>query len=183
MFCEPCRLAGHWGAVALLLATAASLAQGVVARVGDSEVTQGEVDVEIGVRSKSPDAATALAAQTTAGRAEAACAVTERRALSLKARAQGLAGAAQVAARLRWATDRVLAEEFIDREFQRPYPDEQALRRFHAQHPGLFSIPERVKARHIVVRTETDARRMLDLLTDGADFAKLAKLHSDDAKP
>ncbi|MDU9376408.1 Foldase protein PrsA 1 [Methanocorpusculaceae archaeon Sp1] len=36
----------------------------------------------------------------------------------------------------------------------------------------------RVKASHILVKTESEAKQLMKQISDGDDFAKLAKLHS-----
>jgi peptidyl-prolyl cis-trans isomerase C len=63
---------------------------------------------------------------------------------------------------------------------------------FYKANPEVFVQPEQVRARHILIRTEaeadaaakTEARKQIDGLrqkaVDGADFAELAKTHSQD---
>lgn len=72
-------------------------------------------------------------------------------------------------------------------------PDADELGRFYRENRDRFALPERVRARHILIRVaagasseEKDAarRRLLDLagqIRNGADFAQLAERHSEDA--
>lgn len=68
--------------------------------------------------------------------------------------------------------------------------DEQTLRRFYDQNRDNFKTPERVRARHILVKTQDKpgqeealkkkAEDLLKQVKAGGDFAELAKKNSDD---
>lgn len=51
---------------------------------------------------------------------------------------------------------------------------------YYNQHKEQYLIPDRVKASHILVSTEEDAKKVLDELNKGADFSETAKSYSKD---
>lgn len=61
-----------------------------------------------------------------------------------------------------------------------PSPTEQEARRYFEAHPQAFDEPERVRVRHVLVRTEAEARVALARLRRGEPFAKVAKDLSQD---
>jgi parvulin-like peptidyl-prolyl isomerase len=63
---------------------------------------------------------------------------------------------------------------------QRTDLGEAALRAYYTAHAGAFHAPARVRARHIVVRTENEAVSLLGRLKRNADFAALAREHNTD---
>jgi foldase protein PrsA len=56
-----------------------------------------------------------------------------------------------------------------------PEPSEDELKDFYEHNKAQFHTPARVMLRQIVVEKEADAKRMMDQLTSGGDFARLAK--------
>lgn len=57
---------------------------------------------------------------------------------------------------------------------------DEDVRKFYASNPGQFQEVEQRKARHILVKTESEAKEILKTLKGGADFATLAKQKSVD---
>lgn len=57
---------------------------------------------------------------------------------------------------------------------------DQAIREYFEKNRAEFDQPEQVKASHILVKTEAEAKAILDQLKAGADFAALAKEKSQD---
>lgn len=57
---------------------------------------------------------------------------------------------------------------------------EAELQAYYRQAPHLFDRPEQVRVRHLMVRDEAKANRLLAELTGGADFATTAMIHSED---
>ena len=109
--------------------------------------------------------------------------------LARQAEAQGLQDDPKVAAALRAARERVLAEALLAKAEGGP-PDAAALERLARNQydaaPQKFDTPEQIRVRHILVGAKTcDAEgKARDLLAQarqpGADFAALAKANSDD---
>jgi len=58
--------------------------------------------------------------------------------------------------------------------------DEVTLSTLYDDEQALFSSAETRKAQHILLETEEDAAAVLELISTGADFAEMAKLHSTD---
>ena len=57
---------------------------------------------------------------------------------------------------------------------------EEEMKDYFEQNKELFNQEEQVKARHILVETEDEAKEVLEKLNKGEDFAKLAKKYSKD---
>ena len=111
-----------------------------------------------------------------------------RRALAAEAERQNLAADPMVAATLQVARDRVLADAYLASLEAASKPldavlDAQAASQYKAN-PAQFTVPEQVRARHVLVEKGPDARataeKLLTELKAGADFAALAQAHSAD---
>ena len=50
--------------------------------------------------------------------------------------------------------------------------------RYYESHKADYTIPEKVRASHILVETEQDAEEIIELLAEGADFEGLARERS-----
>jgi len=61
-----------------------------------------------------------------------------------------------------------------------PEPSGEEIRRYYSRHPAEFTIPEQAHARHILVSSEKQAKRIAGLLRHGKDFATLAAEYSTD---
>ena len=57
---------------------------------------------------------------------------------------------------------------------------EEEMRQYYRTHLDMFIAPPRVKASHILLRSEAEARQVLKELNAGGDFAELAKQYSID---
>jgi len=51
---------------------------------------------------------------------------------------------------------------------------------YYNQHKGQYLVPERIKASHILLSTEEEAKKVLDELNEGADFDEMARQYSKD---
>ena len=105
------------------------------------------------------------------------------------AAAEGMDKAPEVAAALRIAREKVLADAWVAHMAKaNALTDEQALamaRTMYRAKPERFEVGEQVQARHIVIRGKepekrTQAEKLLKQLQAGADFAKLAEEYSED---
>lgn len=112
-----------------------------------------------------------------------------RRALAAQAQQQGQDEDPLVAAALRQAHDRVLADNYLAQLEAAGLPSAQALEAqassTYKANPKRFTVPDQVRARHILVAKGPDAQAkaegLLAQLQAGADFAGLAKAHSADS--
>jgi len=97
------------------------------------------------------------------------------------AKAEGMDKEPPIKTRLDYAQTEYLAREYFRRYLAKmPQVSEEDLQAFYKSHINEFKAPEEIKARHIVVKTEAQANKILDELKSGKDFAELAKKHSMD---
>jgi peptidyl-prolyl cis-trans isomerase C len=103
-----------------------------------------------------------------------------QKALVAAARAAGLERDAEVAARLRRAEEETLQQALLMREVQ-PLLTEQALRARYDREAATRPQEEEIRASHILLRTEAEARTALaEVRRPGADFAEVARRRSTD---
>lgn len=141
----------------------------IVARVGDKEVTLGDL---MAMRSQLP-------AQYQQVPLEAIYEPMLNRAIdqiliTRAARASGIAEQDEVKAKIEEAADQVIAEAYLTQTITSEITEE-ALRKRYDETIATQTGEEEVKARHILLDTEDEAEAVIEELDDGADFAKLAQ--------
>ena len=83
--------------------------------------------------------------------------------------------------RLEYLQAESLAREYFRRYLAKtPPPSEDTLINYYKDNLSEFKPPEEIKARHILVKTEAQANKILDELKSGKDFIELAKKNSID---
>jgi peptidyl-prolyl cis-trans isomerase C len=103
----------------------------------------------------------------------------DHQSLVIMARRRGLEGAKQVQREIQASTDRILEGAYLG-EVAAPLVTEQAIQaRYNRQFANRPATDE-VHARHILVTTEAEARKVMDDLKNGADFATIARVVSKD---
>ncbi len=103
----------------------------------------------------------------------------DREALTIAARKQGLENDPAVATQMRLAEDRVLQNALLQKEVG-PQVSDAALQAAYARdYAGKPGEPE-IHARQILVPTEAAAKKIIDELQHGGDFAAIAKKESTD---
>ncbi|WP_291295152.1 peptidylprolyl isomerase [Elioraea sp.] len=100
-----------------------------------------------------------------------------QRVLADAARKANLQNSPEVRARVRQAEEEALQQAFLAREIG-PLMSEEALRARYQRDIASQPAEAQVRARHILVQTETDARGVITALQGGADFATLARERS-----
>ena len=103
----------------------------------------------------------------------------EQRLLARAAQDDGLHRTPSILRRVNAARDRVLAASLVDIKVNEAVTPESIERLYEAQ-AGVTALGDEVRARHIVVATEEEAREIIELLTGGAEFAPLARERSLD---
>jgi peptidyl-prolyl cis-trans isomerase C len=97
------------------------------------------------------------------------------------AKAQGMDREPTVKTRLDYVQTEYLAREYFRRHLaQLPPITEETLMSYYKGHLAEFKPPEEIKARHILVKTEAQANKLLEELKAGKDFGELAKKNSID---
>jgi peptidyl-prolyl cis-trans isomerase C len=99
--------------------------------------------------------------------------------LTLMARRSGLEERKQVQHDIRLAVGRILEGAYLG-EVAAPRVTEQAIQNRYNRQFANRPATEEVRARHILVTTEAEARKILDDLKKGADFATVARQVSKD---
>jgi peptidyl-prolyl cis-trans isomerase C len=103
----------------------------------------------------------------------------DRKALVLEAEKMGLAKEPDVQKALDRAHDQALQQALLQHEVG-PTLSDEALRARYQADIGSKPGEEEVHARHILVASEDQAKKIIEQLKKGADFAKLAKELSSD---
>ncbi len=97
------------------------------------------------------------------------------------AKAQGIDKEPAIKTRLDYLQTEYLAREYFRRYLAKmPQISEETLMAYYKDHASEFKPPEEIKARHILLKTEAQANKILDELKAGKDFAELAKKNSID---
>lgn len=97
--------------------------------------------------------------------------------LALAAEKEGLADDPNFKARMAFTRARTLHNNYFQKKALETIDDDQLKARYDTEVKGFAGEPE-IKARHILVETEDEARAIITELDGGADFAELAKTKS-----
>lgn len=99
----------------------------------------------------------------------------DARLIANAAREAGLQEREDVKARVAQAENEIISEVFLTDKVSAQIDDARLRERYEAQLNDAGSQGEEVKARHILVTSEEEARGIIEELKKGADFAALAK--------
>ena len=105
--------------------------------------------------------------------------MVDHEALVMMAERKGLEQKKSVQREIQAATERILEGAYLG-EVAAPQVTEQAIQARYNQEFANRPATEEVRARHILVTTEAEARKVLDDLKKGADFATVARSVSKD---
>ncbi len=103
--------------------------------------------------------------------------VIDRRIAAVAARDQGLQDDKEVKDTMARLEEQVLQRVLLERQITKEM-NEVALRASYDKMIATASTEEQVRARHILVASEDEAKKVIEELTGGADFAELAKTRS-----
>jgi len=149
----------------------------VLAKVGDQEVTRDMLDHIIATIPEE----NRVPFLTPDGRKKILDEVVSFLLFAQAAKTAGIDKEPAVKTRLEYAQTEYLAREYFRRQLAKSPPiSEDDLKEFYKNHISEFKPPEEIKARHVLVKTEAQANKILDELKSGADFAELAKKYSID---
>ncbi|HTO32041.1 MAG TPA: peptidylprolyl isomerase [Pararhizobium sp.] len=155
-------------------AVAADGADPVIAKVGDAEIHQSELDFAL--TGLDPQLAQLPDEQK---RAAALSGLIDVKLLAADAGKEGLQNDEDFKKRLAYLTDRELHNAYFKKHVVDGVTADEVKARYDAE---IAKIPaqEEVKARHILVKTEDEAKAVIKDLDGGKDFAELAKEKSTD---
>ncbi|WP_183804210.1 peptidylprolyl isomerase [Mycoplana azooxidifex] len=168
-------------AVALIAITAAhgAFAQDasdpVVAKVGSAEVRQSEIDLAIA--GLDPQLANLPPEQK---QVAALSAIIDVKLLAADASKEGLENDATFKQRVAFLTERELHNAYFKKHVVDAITPEEVKARYEKEIAAI-EPQEEVRARHILVKTEQEAKDVIAALDGGKDFAELAKEKSTDA--
>jgi peptidyl-prolyl cis-trans isomerase C len=101
----------------------------------------------------------------------------EQTLVSNAARKSGLAETAEVKRRIKVLSDGVLQQMYLETKIGEQLTDD-ALKAAYRERITSAKRPEEIRARHILVKTEAEAKKIIAELGDKGDFATAAKEHS-----
>ncbi|WP_075291481.1 peptidylprolyl isomerase [Pararhizobium arenae] len=164
--------------VALMAGKAPVLAQDaadpVIAKVGDAEIVKSELDLAIS--GLDPQLGQLPEDQK---RAAALSGLIDIKLLAKDADKEGLQNDEAFKKRLAYLTERELHNAFFKKHVVDAVTAEEVKARYDVE-IAKITPPEEVKARHILVKTEDEAKAIIKELDGGKDFAELAKEKSTD---
>ena len=168
-------------AAALLLFTTAAFpvlaeetADPVVAKVGGVEILKSEID--LAVTGLDPQLANLPDAQK---RVAALSSVIDIKLLAADASKEGLQDDATFKQRIAYLTDRELHNAYFKKHVVDAVTPDEVKARYEAEIAKIEPQDE-VRARHILVKTEDEAKAVIAELDGGKDFVELAKEKSTD---
>jgi peptidyl-prolyl cis-trans isomerase C len=120
-------------------------------------------------------------AETPKGKNELLETMIVREIIMQKAKKEGMDKSPAVAAKVEELKQRVIVEAFLKKKLE-----EQAnisdgeMKKFYDENKDKFNTGEQVRASHILVKNEAEAKEILDQVKKGGNFEELAKKHSID---
>ena len=144
----------------------------VVATVGDIEITSGEVDAAVADMGQR----VATLPRPTA-RARALDALIDTYVLADLARKEGIDKSQDFLDRMKQQEVRTLQALYFGQKIQGAVSDE-AIKAAYDEQVKSLAPKSQVRARHILLKTEDEAKAVIEELKGGADFAEVAKAKS-----
>jgi peptidyl-prolyl cis-trans isomerase C len=140
----------------------------VLAKIGDQTVTEKDLKEMI---ASFPD----KFYQTPEGQAKALDYLVNIHAMAAEAKKQGLDKDPEVRKLLTYTTEELLARVYLDKMTKNlPTPTEAEAKAYYDKNRSQFVIPESVLLRHILVKTEKEAKDALARLKKGEKFGDIA---------
>jgi len=150
----------------------------VLAEVNSGSITTGDFDREL---KNLPEYLKAMA-DTPQGRKEMLDTMVIRELILQQASKDGLDKGTEIEEKLQDLKKRLIVESFLKKkvEVESKVSDED-MKKFYEQNKDKFKTGEQVKASHILVKTEKEAKDILAQLKSGGKFEELAKKNSVDS--
>lgn len=173
-----------WGLAALCLVGLSLTAAGdvpVVAEIGGSRMTLDDFRLILRAMRDRDGLVNSLDTLTRAGRSRILERLVDQRVYTAAAHQEGVDQRPDVKVLVEQAVAEALSKAYLDARAKQVVTTDDALRAYYAQHPDDFRSVARVKARHILLKTNAEADEVVAALNAGADFAALAAQKSVDA--
>ena len=150
----------------------------VLAEVNSGSITTGDFDREL---KNLPEYLKAMA-DTPQGRKEMLDTMVIRELILQQASKDGLDKGPEIEEKLQDLRKRLVVESFLKKkvEVESKVSDED-MKKFYEQNKDKFKSGEQIKASHILVKTEKEAKELLGKLKAGGNFEELAKKSSVDS--
>lgn len=150
----------------------------VLAEVNNGTITTGDFDREL---KNLPEYLKAMA-DTPQGRKEMLDTMVIRELILQQAAKEGLDKGPDIEEKLQDLKKRLIVESFLKKkvEAESKVSDED-LKKFYEQNKDKFKTGEQIRASHILVKTEKEAKDILAKLKSGGNFEELAKKYSVDS--
>jgi len=150
----------------------------VLAEVNSGTITTGDFDREL---KNLPEYLKAMA-DTPQGRKEMLDTMVIRELILQQAAKDGLDKGAEIEEKLQDLRKRLIVESFLKKkvEVESKVSDED-MKKFYEQNKDKFKSGEQIKASHILLKTEKEAKDILAQLKSGGNFEELAKKSSVDS--
>ncbi|SON57338.1 putative peptidyl-prolyl cis-trans isomerase Cbf2 precursor [Hartmannibacter diazotrophicus] len=172
------RIISTVASAALLIALGPAMARAddgeVLAKVNGKDITVGEVNL-------AKEAFAAQLGQVPDGAQQGILVdvLIDMHVLADAAEKAGIGDTPDFAQRMAFLKNQALRNTYIEDKIQGSVTDEEMKARYEKDLAG-YTAPEEVHARHILVKTEDEAKDIIAQLDKGGDFAELAKEHSLD---
>lgn len=149
----------------------------VLAKVGNKEITRDMIDHVI---STIPEE-NRVPFLTPDGKKKILDEVVNFELFAQAARGDSMDKEPAIKTRLEYEQTQYLAREYFRRLQSKipPIPEDE-LKAYYNSHLPEFTPPEELQARHILVKTEAQANKLIEQLKSGGDFVELAKKNSID---
>ena len=150
----------------------------VLAEVNGGSITTGDFNREL---KNLPEYLKAMA-DTPEGRKEMLDTMVIRELILQQATKDGLDKGAEIEEKLRDLKKRLIVESFLKKKVETESQVSDAdLQKFYEQNKEKFKTGEQIRASHILVKTETEAKDILAKIKAGGNFEELAKKNSVDS--
>lgn len=143
----------------------------VVATVGGEKIMTADIDA---ILSQIPEPYRARYSTPEAKR-EIVDRMTEVRMMAMEAKKRGIDKNPETKLKLEYIVDQILAKDLEESTVKDIQITDADIKKYYDDNKDKFAVGPRVKARHILVEKEEDAKAILAQLKKGADFATLAK--------
>src|SRR3990172_7058389 len=139
----------------------------VIATVGDEKITKSFFDSLVGTIPSSY--------RNKEGNKKLLDKIIETKTFAQEARRLKLDEAPQTKAEIQIMTDQVLQKSYMKQLMDQIKIGDDEIKSYYTQNKDKYKQEEQVRARHILVKTEEEAKAIAEELKTGKDFAELAK--------